>query len=128
MAITAATTVGSNFSGFLTPEQAQPIFDKAAISVATPARRWNNVCRTVQPTIPSASMQSRRRSRLPARATSQPSPTRCPRARDRSAARRAAVTLTTVHSAHADTGTGTRKLQPNGTRAIEELFTRSFGV
>src|SRR4051794_7337915 len=25
------------------------------------------------------------------------------------------------------TGTGTRKMQPNGTRAIEELFTRSFG-
>jgi hypothetical protein len=25
------------------------------------------------------------------------------------------------------TGTGTRSLQPNGKRAIEELFTRSFG-
>ena len=25
------------------------------------------------------------------------------------------------------TGTGTRKMQANGTRAIEELFTRSFG-
>jgi HK97 family phage major capsid protein len=29
MAITAATTLG-NFSGFLTPEQSGPIFDKAA--------------------------------------------------------------------------------------------------
>jgi len=30
VAITAATTVSSNFSGFLTPDQAGPIFDKAA--------------------------------------------------------------------------------------------------
>jgi hypothetical protein len=26
------------------------------------------------------------------------------------------------------TGTGTRTLQPNGLRAIDELFTRSFGA
>ena len=52
-------------------------------------------------------MQSRRRSRLPARATSQPSSTRCPSARDRSAASNAQHSVSTATAIHAHIGTVT---------------------
>ena len=48
----------------------------AATSVATPARRCGQLWRTVQPTMPGAATQSRRRCMLPDRATSQPPPAR----------------------------------------------------
>jgi len=54
--------------------------------------------------IPAAAMQSRRRSRLPARATSHSESTRCPRARDRSNASSAQHTVRTAHAGHSHTG------------------------
>ena len=49
-------------------------------------------------------MQSRRRSRLPARATSQPPSTRCPSARTRSAASNAQHSVSTATAGHTHTG------------------------
>lgn len=77
----------------------------AATSVATPALRWNSVWRTVQPMMPVQAMQSRRRCRLPARATNQPSATRCPSDRTRSTASPAQPAVNTAHSVHAHPGT-----------------------
>ncbi|EFD72894.1 predicted protein [Mycobacterium tuberculosis GM 1503] len=50
-------------------------------------------------------MQSRRRCRLPARATNQPSATRCPSDRTRSTASPAQPAVNTAHSVHAHPGT-----------------------